>query len=172
MMNKNRRLVGWLVLSAVLMFLFGFALVPLYNVMCKQLGINGKTNATAAVVGQAQEDRSRQVTIEFTTTLNETMPWDFYPMQKKVEMHPGGSFQTAYFARNLTGKKMTVQAIPSVTPGLAAQYIQKLECFCFQKQSLEAGQSAEMPLKFVLSADLPADIHTMTLSYTLFDLKE
>ena len=171
--EKNQRLVKRLVFITFAMFLFGFALVPIYNVLCKVAGLNGKTDpAQYGEFANNVEDTSRLVTVEFTTTMNEGLPWEFHPMHKRVEMHPGSSINTAYFAKNLSNATMTIQAIPSVSPGLAAKYIKKLECFCFTKQSLKAGESAEMGLKFILDADLPKEVHTITLSYTLFDLTD
>ena len=169
--EKNKKLLRWLTAGAFGMFCFGFALVPIYNVMCRQLGLNGKIDLQQAKVeAHSTEDTSRSIYVEFVTTMNEQLPWEFFPMHKKVEMHPGGVINTAYYAKNLTDHAMTIQAIPSVTPGRAAQYIKKLECFCFEHQTLEAGTSAEMPLIFVLNDEIPEDINTLTLSYTLFDL--
>jgi len=175
--QKNRRLIRWLVVAVIVMFGFAFALIPLYNVMCKNLGINGKPVldpriAAIAVQGMAAEQHDRIVTVEFLTTMNESLTWEFHPLHKKADMHPGGTFHTAYYAKNLTDHEMTIQAIPSITPGQAAKYIQKMECFCFTKQTLGAHQSAELPLVFVLDPEIPDDVHTLTLSYTLFDLTE
>lgn len=170
--QKNRRLVQWLVVLTFCMFGFGFALVPLYNVICKVTGINGKMLLSPAEAAMHTEDTSRTVTVEFTTTMNENLPWEFHPMHKKVSMHPGGSILTAYFAKNLTDKPMTIQAIPSISPGSIAKYIKKLECFCFTQQTLNGGESAEMPLKFILDEHLPKEINTISISYTLFDLTE
>ena len=169
--QKNERLTKRLVFITLGMFFFGFALVPLYNVMCKVGGINGKTDPNQfSSADHYTTDQSRTVTVEFTTTMNESLPWEFRPLHKKIELHPGEVFKTAYFAKNLTDKPMTIQAIPSITPGLAAQYFKKIECFCFEKQVLQGGESAEMPLHFVLDPDLPKVFHTITLSYTLFDI--
>jgi cytochrome c oxidase assembly protein subunit 11 len=171
--QKNRRLVWRLVIITLFMFGFGFALVPLYDVICKATGINGKMLLSPTEAASLQkEDVTREVTIEFTTTMNENLPWEFHPMHKQVSMHPGGVIHTAYFAKNLTNKTMTIQAIPSIAPGPAAKHIKKLECFCFTQQTLKGGESAEMPLKFILDPDLPRDIKTISISYTLFDLTE
>jgi cytochrome c oxidase assembly protein subunit 11 len=166
------RLTLWLVFGALGMFGFGFALVPLYNVLCKATGINGKVDISGPQSGiiSAPVDLNRTITLEFTTTLNENLPWEFRPMQTKVALHPGERFQTAYFAKNLSPNTMTVQAIPSITPGKAAAHIKKMACFCFEKQVLKAGESAEMGLTFVVDPALPPEVHTISLSYTLFDL--
>ncbi len=173
--QKNKRLVRWLVLGAIAMFGFGFALVPLYDVFCKATGINGKVDITQAPGAQTvthQIDETRTVTLELTTTLNERLPWEFRPLHKKGHLHPGEPFQTAYFAKNLSDKTMTVQAIPSISPGKAAEYIKKLECFCFTQQVLGPHESTEMGVRLVIDPSIPKDIHTITLSYTLFDLTD
>ena len=165
------RLTRWLVFGALGMFGFGFALVPLYNVLCKVTGINGKIDISGPQSAvSASVDLNRTVILEFTTTLNENLPWEFRPTQVKVTLHPGERFQTAYFAKNLSSHTMTVQAIPSITPGRAAAHIKKMACFCFEKQVLKAGESANMGLTFMVDPALPADVHTISLSYTLFDL--
>lgn len=167
--QANKRLTTKLLVIAVLMFGFGFALVPLYNVMCKTLGINGKTSGTA-VAENKQIDKTRTVTVEFLATNNENLPWEFHPNVKRVQLHPGEMKKISYFAKNDTNRPMVVQAIPSVTPGLAAQYIKKTECFCFTQQTLKGHASRDMPLLFHLDPHLPKNIHTITLSYTLFDV--
>ena len=149
-------------------FAFGFALVPIYNVMCDVLGINGKTGgATAASV--AAVDQSRTITVQFLASRNEQLPWKFIP-PKPIRVHPGENAKIEYFAENDSGKTMTVQAVPSVTPGLAAKYLKKTECFCFNQQTLANKKTMEMPLLFHLDRDLPSNIHVVTLSYTLFDV--
>lgn len=167
---KNKKVFKITVGAALGMFAFAFALIPFYNVMCKQLGINGKTNPEATVASRAGVDLSRTVTVQFDTTLNENLNWEFHPKDKVAVLHPGEAIHTAYFAKNNTEHGMTVQAIPSVTPGIAAQYVKKLECFCFTQQHLDAGESTEMGLVFVLDPEIPDTVHTMTLSYTLFDV--
>lgn len=157
-------------LVAIGMFGFTFALIPFYNVMCKKLGINGKTDPNAFVASNEQVDMTRTVTVQFDTTLNEKLAFDFYPKHKTVVLHPGETIQTAYFAKNNTGAGKDVQAIPSVTPGIAASHVKKLECFCFTRQHLDAGEGREMGLVFILDKDVPPEVHTMTLSYTLFDV--
>ncbi len=167
---KNKKVLKITVGAALGMFAFAFALIPFYNVMCKQLGINGKTNPMVATPSSLVVDASRTITVQFDTTFNENLNWEFRPMHKTAVLHPGEAIHTAYFAKNNTDHRMTIQAIPSVTPGIAAQYVKKLECFCFTQQHLDAGESAEMGLVFVLDPEIPDNVHTMTLSYTLFDV--
>jgi len=162
----------WLIglpLVAVLMFGFGFALVPLYSVFCAITGLNGKTGG-AVVYNDEVIDESRVVKIEFMGTKNNNMPWDFYPLQSSITVHPGEKAKIAFYAKNKTSDTMVVQAIPSVSPGQAAKYLQKTECFCFTSQTFKAGESLVMPVLFHLDKDFPKDIDTITLSYTLFDI--
>lgn len=152
----------------IAMFAFGFALVPIYNVMCKTLGLNGKTGG--ATTNNSLIDNSRVITVQFIANNNAGLPWKFYPMIKTIEIHPGQNTKIAYFAENDSNKTMTVQAIPSVTPGLAAKHLKKTECFCFEQQTLNSKQSLEMPLLFHIDTNLPKNIQVVTLSYTLFDV--
>lgn len=165
--NANSKLFAWLFGLVVAMFAFGYAMVPLYNVLCNAWGMNGKTGGQAEAASQV--DNSRWVTVEFIATTNAHLPWKFYPLEKKVKVHPGENRQVVFFAENDSGKTMTVQAIPSLTPGLAAKYMKKTECFCFNRQTFTPGQSMEMPMIFHIDTALPKDIHTVTLSYTMFD---
>jgi cytochrome c oxidase assembly protein subunit 11 len=176
-MNKEKghhRLIGILIVLVLGMFGFGFALVPIYNSLCKNLGINGKTNneAIAYDVTQAKITKNRVVTVEFVATNNGGLPWAFYPKLKKIKVHPGEMANLAFYAENKTDHPMTVQAIPSVTPGIAAKYLKKTECFCFAKQTLNGHEAMNMPLLFHLDADLPKEVNTVTLSYTLFDVSD
>ncbi|MCP8688475.1 cytochrome c oxidase assembly protein [Marinobacterium sedimentorum] len=167
--RKNRRLILQLVLGGLLMFGFGFALVPLYDVFCRITGLNGKITNTGPVAVE-EADSSRDIRVQFIGVNNEAMPWEFRPLLNTVSVNPGEMRQMAFFARNPTARRMVAQAIPSVTPSEAAQYLHKVSCFCFDQQALEADERMEMPLLFVIDKKLPPDIHTITLSYTLFDI--
>ncbi len=167
--RKNRRLGIILFSASILMFGFGFALVPLYNVLCNALGINGKTNTTPVAEAYSPIDKSRVVTVQFIATNNENLPWDFHPSETQVKVHPGENRLITYFAKNNAGKTMTIQAVPSVTPGIAAKYLRKTECFCFTQQTLMSGKSMLMPMKFHLDRDLPKNINTVTIAYTVFN---
>ncbi|CDU03497.1 putative Cytochrome c oxidase assembly protein CtaG/Cox11 [Vibrio coralliirubri] len=169
--RSSKKLTGYLVLSVVAMFGFGFALVPLYDVMCEALGINGKTNTVSAVQPQGmQPDYSRTVRVEFMSHIKPDMPWQFSPEVRVLEVHPGEVVQTNYIAKNLSGASLVGQAVPSVSPGMGATYFNKMECFCFNQQPLEGHKSAEMGLIFYIEPDIPESIHTLTLSYTLFNI--
>ncbi len=165
---ENSRVIRRLVIIVIGMFGFGFALVPLYDVFCDVTGINGKTGGQVTLSETMKVDTTREVKIEFIATLNETMPWEFKPMVRSVKVHPGKPTRIEYLARNRTGKTIVGQAVPSVAPGLAAQYFQKTECFCFTEQELKAGEEKRMPVVFVVDPALPDDIHELTLSYTFF----
>ncbi len=168
------RLVGILAVMVVLMFAFGFALVPIYNSLCKTLGINGKTNTQAIAYDPktAIIARDRTVMVEFVATNNSSVPWAFYPTIQKIAVHPGEIAKLSFYAENKTNHRMTVQAIPSVTPGIAAKYLKKTECFCFTQQTLNGHEAMDMPLLFHLDANLPSNVNTITLAYTLFDVSD
>lgn len=165
--KSNIKVFIWLGLFVIAMFLFGYAMVPLYNVLCNVLGINGKTGGQSSA--SVKIDTNRWVTVEFIANKNANLPWKFYPLVRKVKVHPGQSKKIAYFAENDSDKTMTVQAIPSLSPGIAARYMKKTECFCFNQQTLKSKESMEMPMIFHIDIDLPKNISTVTLSYTLFD---
>ena len=153
------------------MFAFVFVvMVPLYDVLCDALGINGKTSSVAYTAVPAAIDTSREIKIQFIATNNDGMPWGFRPQVTQLTVHPGAATDTIFYAENPTSLPMIAQAIPSVTPSRAAGYFHKTECFCFNQQVLEAGGTVDMPLRFIVDRDLPASVNTITLSYTLFDV--
>ena len=166
--NHNKVIYKHLVL-VLAMFGFGFVLVPLYDVFCDVTGLNGKTANEKAVYSEAPViDKNRLVTVQFLSTLNEQMPWEFKPTTRTVKVHPGQSTKIEYMVRNTTDQAMVGQAVPSVAPGLAAAYFQKTECFCFTEQKLEAGEERLMPVIFIVDSSLPEDLNELTLSYTFF----
>jgi len=165
--KSPKKIMMLLLLLVIGMFGFGYLMVPIYSALCSVLGINGKTGGQA--VAATTIDESRTIAVQFLSTNNADLNWTFYPKQKSVSIHPGQNIRISFFARNNTNKSMTVQAIPSVTPGLAAKHLKKTECFCFTQQTLKAHESRDMPLLFHLDNDLPKNIHELTLAYTLFD---
>lgn len=169
--RKTKRLVIWLSAIAVGMFFFGYALVPLYNVLCSTLGINGKSGLTADQDAQTI-DRSRTVSVQFVATTNAYLNWEFRPLTTSVDLHPGENIKLSFYAKNLSDHTMTVQAIPSITPGLAAKYLKKTECFCFTQQTFLAHQAMNMDVIFHIDPELPKNVNTLTLSYTLFEAKK
>jgi cytochrome c oxidase assembly protein subunit 11 len=162
-----------LVAVAVTMFAFVFVvMVPLYDVLCDALGINGKTSGEAYTAVPAQVDETRTITIQFMATNNEGMPWEFGPSVTAMKVHPGAVNDTVFHARNPLPQSMVAQAVPSVSPARAAEYFHKTECFCFNHQPLDGDSATEMPLQFIVDQDLPRDIRTITLSYTIFDVTD
>lgn len=162
-----------LLVVVVAMFGFGFALGPIYDAICKVTGINGKTSGTVADASVTpQVDESRLVTVQFVTTVNGGRNWEFRAEQTEVKVHPGQLATVNFFARNTEGRDLVAQAVPNVAPWDAAKHLHKTECFCFNNQPFKAGESKEMPVRFMLDPALPADVDTVTLSYTFFDVTE
>ncbi len=169
--RDKKRHTTLLLALAVGMFGFAFALVPLYDVFCEITGLNGKTSGQAELLAEidrsaAQEDR--EVRIEFLASVARGMSWEFRPMDKEISVRPGMMNKTTFFVRNRSNKTVIGQAVPSVSPGQAAQYLKKIECFCFEQQELMAGAEMEMGVTFYVDAELPAHINELTLSYTMF----
>jgi len=164
----NRRTLTRLSIVAVAMFGFGFALVPFYDHICRALGVNSLVEKREAAPN-TQVDRSRTVTVELDANAH-GMPWRFQPTVRHLQVHPGQLVHVEYEVANVRGTPMTGQAVVSYGPKLAGQYVRKLDCFCFTQQTLAAGETRRMPVSFVLDADLPADINSVTLSYTFFEV--
>jgi cytochrome c oxidase assembly protein subunit 11 len=155
------------------MFAFVFVvMVPLYNVLCDALGINGKTSGERYQVVEAAIDTSREIRIQFVATNNDGMPWEFRPSESVLKVNPGAVNDTVFYAKNPMTRAMVAQAIPSISPSRAAEFFHKTECFCFNQQALSAGEETDMPLQFIVDQDLPKDIKTITLSYTIFDVTD
>jgi cytochrome c oxidase assembly protein subunit 11 len=166
--KANKKLairVVWVVVGSLL---FAFALVPLYDVLCSITGLNGKTDNSAATLAKAKVDNSRLVTVQFVSAVMPGLGWNFYPKQTSITLHPGQIETVVFIAKNTTSEVVAGQAVPSVTPGKASSHLKKIECFCFVKQSLNAGESKEMPLRFFISPELPEDVKELTLSYSFF----
>ncbi|GGA88500.1 cytochrome c oxidase assembly protein [Neiella marina] len=154
------------------MFGFGFALVPLYDVFCEITGLNGKTNDEAVQVVAIEADLDRQVRVQFMTRNAKGVSWPFESQLSTIKVNPGVMTQVDFVVENTTNKPVVAQAIPSVSPGLGAQYLRKLECFCFNQQPLKPGERKVMPMQFYIAPDMPKEIGTLTLAYTLYDITE
>ncbi len=165
---KNKKLVRKLLWLVVGSLLFAYALVPLYDVLCSLTGLNGKTQDTATELSKAKVDNTRWVTVQFTSSVMPGLGWNFYPKQPSIKLHPGQIETVIFIAKNTTNQVVAGQAVPSVTPGIASANLKKIECFCFVRQSLNPGEEKEMPLRFFVSPELPADVSEMTLSYSFF----
>ena len=167
----NRTILRKLVVVAVLMFGFGWALIPLYRKICEVTGINLLTNRDPGVEARArntQVDTSRTIVVEFDA--NRQGPWRFKPHVNHMTVHPGELVHVDYDLVNLEDRAMAGQAIPSYAPMQSARYFQKLECFCFKQQVLAAGETRKFPVVFFIDPDLPKDVTQITLSYTFFEV--
>ena len=164
----NRRMLTRLSIVAVLMFGFGFALVPFYDKICIALGINSLVERTEPAAN-TQVDLTRTVTIEFDAN-SHAMPWRFEPAVRHMQVHPGQLVNMDYEVSNVRSAPVTGQAVVSYGPSLAGRFVRKLDCFCFTQQTLAAGETRRMAVSFVVDATLPSDINTFTLSYTFFEV--
>ena len=167
---KNRRTLLVLVGVTLGMFGFGFALVPLYGLLCQVTGIQSveqraALNRASAVIAEG-EIAERWVTVKFDATVHPELPWAFRPLERKVRVHPGQVQEVNFVAENRSSKAITGQALPSVAPWQATAFFSKMECFCFSRQTLAGRETKEMPLRFMVSPDLPEDIGSLTLSYS------
>ena len=157
--QTNKKTATRLLMVAVAMFGFGYALVPLYDLLCDVTGLNGKTGRADVSETKNQEIISdRLVTVEFTTMVNTNLPWTFKALQNKVSVHPGELTTAKFLARNMTDEVITGQAIPSVAPSKAANHFKKIECFCFTQQVLQPGEEKEMVVQFMLDSRLAPEI--------------
>lgn len=165
---STRALILRLVLLTVGMFGFGYLLVPAYSVFCEITGLGGRTNEQPVELAESP-DVSRQVDVEFVTTVNQTAPWSFSPDAAGMTVHPGEIYEATFTATNLADATKIAQAVPSVVPQVAAKYFKKLECFCFTTQEFEPHQERELLVRFIVDRALPDYVDTITLSYTMFD---
>lgn len=166
--SKNKRLGIKLGIGVVAMFGFAYLMVPLYSLVCKQTGINGK-------VYQAKEDPhvkidySRTIHVVFSSSVHGGLHMAFKPLIRQITIHPGETKEIYFFSQNKTGRFITVQAVPSITPGEAAKYLKKTQCFCFTQQSFVKNEKVDMPVIFHLDPDIPKYIQSISLNYTMFD---
>ena len=167
--QANQQTLVKLLVVAVAMFAFGYAMVPFYRVLCDALGLNSVVKADT--VANTQVDTGRFLTVEFDTNLRSNLPWTFAPVEKSVRIHPGALTQVTFEVRNRSDRPVTGQAIPSFGPQLAGRYFKKLDCFCFTQQTLAPGEIRHMPVAFVVEPGLPRDVSTVTLSYTFFEVE-
>lgn len=153
---------------AVAVFILTFSLVPLYRLACEKVfGVRLERGPTQALVAGAVA-KPRMVTVEFDGGVNSKLPWAFHPEVQRMQVTPGQLYDAQFFARNDGKRAIVGSAVPSVAPARASQYFVKTECFCFTAQTLDAGESRDMPVRFMIDPDLPSDVSTVTLSYTFF----
>jgi cytochrome c oxidase assembly protein subunit 11 len=180
---SHNRLIGKLLLMVAGAFVFAFALVPLYDVLCAATGFNGKTAGPGVIrdgfgVGGLQTattpaskvDIGRTVRVEFTGTVMPGLPWDMRPLTVSLDIHPGELQQVSYLVRNTSNRTIVGQAVPSVTPGQAAQHFEKIECFCFSQQTLGPGEARELPRAYIVTPEVDRSISHITLSYAYFSI--
>jgi cytochrome c oxidase assembly protein subunit 11 len=166
--DENRRLSRRLGIVALMMFGFGFALVPFYDQICAALGVNS-IEAKSDLPANSQIDFSRSVTIELDSNAH-NMPWRFKPLIGHVKVHPGELVTVEYEIVNVRDAAVTGQAVPSYGPQRAGEYFRKVECFCFTQQTLQAGETRRLPVQFVVDPRLPKDVNTIAVSYTFFEV--
>ena len=172
-MDANTRTALKLGGCALAMFGFGYALVPMYNVVCEVTGLNGRTREISAAQAAAiAPDPGRTVTVEFDTNVNGALPWEFQPLRHSLQVHPGQLTSAMFVAENASDQTVVGQAVPSVAPAKASPYFKKTECFCFTQQTLAPRERREMPVRFVVDPQIPREVDTLTLSYTFFEVPE
>jgi cytochrome c oxidase assembly protein subunit 11 len=166
----NRKLIRGLLIMVVGSFAFGWALVPLYDLLCRAAGIgNAEAKAGAATTVREDIDPNREITIEFVASPASVGSYEFRPKVASMRIHLGKLYDSEFYAKNLTPFASVAQAVPSITPLGTAKYFHKTECFCFSPQKFAAGEGRNMPVRFIVDPQLPANIDTLTLAYTFYD---
>jgi cytochrome c oxidase assembly protein subunit 11 len=167
--RANRRLVRGLLIMTAGAFAFGWALIPLYDVLCRAAGIgNAEAKSGKSVVREAI-DPNREITIEFLAEPASVGSFDFRPKVASMRIHPGKLYDTLFYAKNLTQNASVAQAVPSISPSGTAKYFHKTECFCFSPQTFAAGEGRDMPMRFIVDPELPGNVDKLTLAYTFYD---
>ena len=171
--GQHRGLVLKLSLFVAGSFAFGFALVPLYDVLCSITGLGNQKSLTRAYAQGAQgADAHRVVTIDFATNLPSVGNWDFHPITRSLQVHPGQLYEADFLAHNLTGHDVTAQAVPDIVPSKVAAWFHKTECFCFSPQSFKRDEQRVLPVRFFVDPQLPGYIEHLTLAYTFYDVPD
>jgi cytochrome c oxidase assembly protein subunit 11 len=169
--RQNRSLTFKLLIFAVGSFAFGFALVPLYDVLCSITGLGNQKSLTRAVAADRDSiDESRTVTVDFMANLPTVGNWEFRPLRQSIQVHPGRLYEADFFAHNLTGHDTTAQAVPDVVPSKVAAWFHKTECFCFSPQFFKRDEQRVMPVRFFVDPQLPGYVDHLTLAYTFYDV--
>lgn len=170
--QQNRRLtrsLWWFTLGA---FAFGWALVPLYDVLCSVTGYGSKKELMVAAQASTTIDMNRVVTVEFTSSMPTTGAWEFVPEKNEIEVHPGQLYEATFRAKNLVAQAVTAQAIPSIAPNTATQYFRKTDCFCFTPQQFAANQERELKVRFFVDPALPRTTDRVTLGYAMYTIPD
>lgn len=168
-LKRNRETFRKLAIIALLMFGFGYGLVPLYEKICEVAGINQLAKPDEIV--NTQVDRSRTIVMEFDANVRGDIAWELIPRQRKRTIHPGELVHVVFDLTNSSDLPVLAQAVPSYGPQRAGLYVKKLDCFCFTQQQIAAGEHRELPVVLVIEPSIPADVHTVTLSYTMFEIE-
>ena len=168
-MNENKKLTLKLGAFALGSFAFGFALVPLYDILCDITGFGNQKSLAEQRLSVENPDDTRTITVDFMTDLPSVGSWEFRPTVASMQIHPGRLYKTEFFAHNLTGHATLAQAVPNITPGNAAGYFRKTECFCFTPQHFAVNESRPMTVRFVVDPAIPQSVDRITLSYTFYD---
>jgi cytochrome c oxidase assembly protein subunit 11 len=168
--RANRSLITGLLVMTAGSFAFGWALVPLYDVFCRVTGVgNAEAKAGPSSAREGVIDATREVTIEFVADPASVGSYEFRPKVASMRIHPGKLYDTEFFARNLTAAASVAQAVPSISPSVAARYFHKTECFCFSPQRFAVGEGRDLPVRFIIDPELPDTVDKITLAYTFFD---
>jgi cytochrome c oxidase assembly protein subunit 11 len=167
--RADRKLVLGLLLMTAGSFAFGWALVPLYDVFCRAVGIGNAEAKAGPTVARERLDPNREITVEFVASPASVGSFDFRPRVASMRIHPGKLYGTEFFARNLTSGASVAQAVPSISPNGTAKYFHKTECFCFTPQKFSVGEGRDMPVRFIVDPELPANVDKITLAYTFYD---
>jgi cytochrome c oxidase assembly protein subunit 11 len=170
--RSNVRLALGILMVPVAMFGLGFAVAPFYDQVCEYFGVTPKVRAEATADAPYRVDEAREIALGFITSVNGSMPLEFRVEVPKLAIHPGQYYTVKFYAKNVSGKKLIGQAIPSVAPVWAAGHLKKTQCFCFAEQEFEPNVEKEMPVRFVVDPEVSADVKDMTLSYTFFDITD
>ncbi|MBU0655881.1 MAG: cytochrome c oxidase assembly protein [Gammaproteobacteria bacterium] len=172
---QNRKVMIRLGMVVAGMFAFGFAMVPLYGLICEVGGINGvagKAGGRVADTAAFGVDKNRLITVQFDSTVNANLPWEFRPQTRQIQVHPGELASVNYYVKNTTDRAITGQAVPGITPWQVTKDFKKLECFCFTQQTLQAGEGKEMAVRFAIDPAVAAEYQTVTLSYTFMNTEQ
>ncbi|MEK6789998.1 MAG: cytochrome c oxidase assembly protein [Pseudomonadota bacterium] len=166
--SPQKKQLGWLVMSVVGMFAFAvFAMPPIYEAFCELTGLNGKPSLANAV-NKPDEVLDRTVTLEFVTSVDAGLPWTFRGNLKSIDVHPGQIQRISFHVENTADHAVTGRAIPSIAPAVGTAFVKKTQCFCFEQQTLNAGQSVDMPVILYIDPALPKNIKTITLAYRFY----
>jgi cytochrome c oxidase assembly protein subunit 11 len=167
--RANRRLIAGLLVMTACSFAFGWALVPLYGVLCRAVGIGNADAKAGPATARETIDPNREITVEFLASPASIGSFEFRPKVASMRIHPGKLYAAEFYAKNLTSAASVAQAVPSIAPNSAARYFRKTECFCFSPQKFAVGEGRDMPVRFIVDPQLPANVDRLTLAYTFYD---